>query len=159
MRPPCNTGMADGEVDISASSLQIKLIFWGTIKETCIFNSNIKVIQAVKSTLSQKWKTFNQGGPHVSTYSSVLGVHVWPTSPYSISKKLCIILEEGIPHKLYGLNFWNLPFLLLLISISVLLVGPRAFEVALNHSAGLVRFVGFYGYCVLLVASWGGVGD
>ncbi len=54
MRPPCNPGMADGELDISASRLQIKLKFSGTIKETCISNSDMKVIQAVKSSLSQK---------------------------------------------------------------------------------------------------------
>ncbi len=72
MRPPCNPGMTDSysEVDISASRLQIKLIFSGTIKETCILNSNMKVIQAVKSGLIQKRKTFHQRGPHVSTYST-----------------------------------------------------------------------------------------
>ena len=71
MRPPCNPGLADGEVNISASRLQIKLKFSGTIMETCIFNSSMNVIEAVKSSLSQKRKTFHKGGPHVSTYSTV----------------------------------------------------------------------------------------
>ncbi len=70
MRPPYNPGKADGDIDISASRLHIKLNFSGMVKESCIFNLNIKVIQAVKSSHSQKQKTFHQGGPHVSTYSS-----------------------------------------------------------------------------------------
>ena len=34
MRPPFNPGMVDGEVNISASRLQIKLKLSGMIKET-----------------------------------------------------------------------------------------------------------------------------
>ena len=50
MRPPYNPGKADGDIDISASRLHVKLKFSGMVEETCIFNANIKVIQAVKST-------------------------------------------------------------------------------------------------------------
>ncbi len=59
MRPLCNSGKADGDIDISASRLHIKLKFSGMVKETCIFNSNIKVIRAVKSSHSQKQKTIH----------------------------------------------------------------------------------------------------
>ncbi len=70
MRPPYNPGKADGDISISASRLHMKLKFSGMVKETRIFNLNIKVIQAIKSSHNQKQKTFHQGGPHASTYSS-----------------------------------------------------------------------------------------
>ncbi len=52
MHPLYNPGKANGDIDFSASRLHIKLKFSGMVKETCIFNSNIKVIQAVKSSHS-----------------------------------------------------------------------------------------------------------
>ena len=77
MRPPYNPGKADRDIDISASRLHIKLKFSWMVKETCIFNSIVKVIQAVKSSHSQKKKTFHQGGPHASTYSTPFFGNPW----------------------------------------------------------------------------------
>ena len=82
MHPPYNPGKADGDIDISASRLHMELKFSGMVKETCIFNLNIKVIHAVKSSHSQKQKNFHQGGPHVSTYSICNLVITGPPSTF-----------------------------------------------------------------------------
>ena len=68
MRPPCDLGLTDGHFDISATKLCIMLKFSGNLEETCICISSMIMTQLSIFSVSEKGKTFSQGGGgwHVS---------------------------------------------------------------------------------------------